>query len=57
MHDAPGNGHKAVVLLLLEKGAEVEARSGLGQTALHCAAQYGHEVVVRLLLEKGLRLQ
>jgi ankyrin repeat protein len=46
-------GHEAVVRLLLEKGAEVNAKGGPYGTALQAASYSGHEAVVRLLLEKG----
>jgi ankyrin repeat protein len=46
-------GHEAVVQLLLEKGADVDAKDNDGGTALHKTAGSGHEAVVRLLLEKG----
>jgi hypothetical protein len=43
-----------VVQLLLEKGANINARIGVdGNTALQIASYEGHEKVVRLLLEKG----
>ncbi|MCJ1269980.1 Ankyrin-2 [Lobaria immixta] len=52
---AAQGGHEAVVLLLLEKGADVHAKNTNAKdtTALHEAAVWGHEAVVRLLLEKG----
>jgi ankyrin repeat protein len=50
---AAERGHEAVVRLLLEKGADVEAKTTFGETALPIAARGGHEAVVRLLLEKG----
>jgi hypothetical protein len=43
------SGHEAVVQLLLEKGANVEAKSNNGWMALHEAANEGHEAVVKLL--------
>jgi ankyrin repeat protein len=47
-------GHKAVVQLLLEKGADLESKDNRnGQTPLSWAAERGHEAVVKLLLEKG----
>ena len=50
---AAGNGHEAVVKLLLEKGAELESRDkGWGWTPLSRAAADGHEAVVQLLLAK-----
>ena len=45
--------HEAMVQLLLEKRADIEAKTRWGTTALYEAAQDGHEAVVRLLLEKG----
>jgi hypothetical protein len=47
-------GHEAVVQLLLDKRADIEAKDKLfGRTALIWAAQGGHEAVVQLLLDKG----
>jgi len=55
---AAANGHKAVVKLLLERGAEIEAKdSNYGRTALSWAAEKGHEVVVKLLLENCAALE
>ena len=45
-------GYKAVVQLLLEKGADVEARTTTRETALYEAALKGHKAVVQILLEK-----
>ena len=51
---AVGNGHEAVVKLLLEKGADQESKgSESGRTPLSSAAMNGHEAVVIMLLEKG----
>jgi ankyrin repeat protein len=41
-----------VVQLLLEKGADVEAKNQYRRTALHVPAGRGHEAVVRLLESK-----
>jgi ankyrin repeat protein len=41
-----------VVQLLLNKGADVEAKDKDGWTALIWAAQGGYEAMVRLLLDK-----
>ena len=46
-------GHTEVVALLLERGADVNARSRDGGTALHAAAFLGRVQTVKLLLEKG----
>jgi ankyrin repeat protein len=44
-------GHEAVVRLLLEKGADVEAKGKDEWTALIRAAQLGRKAVMQLLLE------
>ena len=46
-------GQEAVVKLLLEKGADVNATDSTSQTPLSWAAQNGHEAAVKPLLEKG----
>ncbi|KAL4940220.1 hypothetical protein BDV06DRAFT_213639 [Aspergillus oleicola] len=47
-------GHSATTKLLLENGAEIEAKdSEYGRTPLSWAAGNGHEAVVKLLLETG----
>ena len=53
LHLAAYFGIKAIVKLLLEKGAAVDAADGDGETPLHWALDNGHVEVVRLLLEKG----
>lgn len=45
--------YKGVVALLLEKGAEVNAKGGYYGNALQAASARGHQEVVALLLEKG----
>ena len=50
---ASQNGHLDVVRVLLDKGAEVNAKRIDGTTALMVASQNGHREVVRELLEKG----
>ena len=46
-------GHTDIVSLLLEHGADVNARSKDGGTALHAAAFLGRAETVKLLLDKG----
>ena len=46
-------GHAEIVALLLEHGADINARSQDGGTALHAAAFLGRAETVKLLLEKG----
>jgi len=52
LHVAAENGYEPVVQLLMEKGADVEAKDEDGEVALHQAADNGHEAVVKLLIEK-----
>lgn len=40
-----------MVALLIEKGANIEAKTRDGLTPLHCAARSGHDQVVDLLVE------
>ncbi|KAK5991264.1 Ankyrin repeat domain-containing protein 50 [Cladobotryum mycophilum] len=47
-------GHHSVTKLLVEKGADVEAKdSEYGKTPLSWAAENGYEAVVKLLIENG----
>ncbi|KAF5137166.1 Protein TANC2 [Metarhizium anisopliae] len=50
---AAGEGHEAVVQLLLEKGTDVNAKDIDGQTPLWLSAAKGHEAIVRLLINEG----
>jgi ankyrin repeat protein len=45
------------VKLLLEKGAELEAKDEDSPTPLSWAARNGNEAVVKLLLERGAELE
>jgi len=47
------DSRKAVVALLLDKGADVNAKGRENSTPLHMAAAMGHKDVVALLLDKG----
>ena len=47
-------GHTKVVSVLLEHGANINARSRDGGTALHAAAFLGRVETVKLLLDKGV---
>jgi ankyrin repeat protein len=46
-------GHTEIVQLLLEKGADVNAKNKYGRTALIYATERGYTEIVQLLLEKG----
>ena len=50
-------GTVAVAQLLLENGADTEARDKDMKTALMLAVEYGDEGMVRLLLEKGADIE
>jgi len=53
LHYAAANGHKAVVDLLLSKGAKADAQTEGGATPLHFAAVKGYEAVAKSLLAAG----
>jgi ankyrin repeat protein len=53
LHWAAWREHEAVVQLLLQAGAAVNAKAVNGMTALHGAAGSGNEAVVQLLLQAG----
>ena len=53
LYEAAMRGHDAMVYLLLNKGADVNAQEGNISTALLVASRGGHEGVVKLLLDKG----
>ena len=52
---AAGEGHAAVVELLLESGADIEGGNGLSPLA--CAAWNGKDEIVRLLIERGADIE
>jgi ankyrin repeat protein len=56
LHIAASSGDKGVVRLLLERGADIHARTDNGATALMHAAYMGQESVAQLLLDKGVNL-
>jgi len=53
LHDAVGQKHQNVAAYLLDKGADVNAVTKGGLTALHMAAQNGDIAMMTLLLEAG----
>jgi uncharacterized protein len=55
-YSACRNGHTAVAALLLEHGADVNAKGILGGTALHWAAINGHKDTVAFLVDHGADL-
>ena len=55
---AAGKGHVHSMLLLIDRGAKIDASNEMGQTALHIAAQNGHAhaVKVRVCVHAGVVL-
>ena len=53
LHLAAWNGHRDILMALLEGGADVNAQDDKRQTALHRAAAGGHKDVAALLLDGG----
>ena len=47
------NGHNEIVTMLLENGADIEAKAKDGATVLIMAVSWGHEKGVEVLLEYG----
>ena len=53
LHYAASNGHVAVIKLLLENHAYIDAESPNGSTPLMMAGMYGSTEAVKLLLDEG----
>ncbi|AMO25056.1 ankyrin repeat domain-containing protein [Ramlibacter solisilvae] len=53
LHYAATNGHLAIIELLLDRHAYIDAESPNGTTPLMMAAHYGSPQAVKLLLESG----
>ena len=49
--EAASGGHKAMVRMLLQRGASVNLQDSLGSTALMIAAAKGHTTTVQVLLD------
>ena len=56
MSQAAENGDKAIVELLLKKGAQPDLEDENGWKALSRAIEKGHAVVVQLLLVQGAKV-
>jgi hypothetical protein len=57
LHWAAWNGHIEIVRLLLQNGAEVNAKDRWDRTPLHFAAYHGHVDILHLLVENGADLE
>jgi ankyrin repeat protein len=53
LHAAAAAGHAPIALLLITRGADVNARDSGGHTPLHIAAENGLADVVEALLDRG----
>ena len=56
LHYAATGGHTAIIQLLLEESAYIDAESPNGTTPLMMAARYGNEKAVQLLINEGADL-
>ncbi|RYP03601.1 hypothetical protein DL764_005031 [Monosporascus ibericus] len=52
---AAEKGHKKIVQLLFDKGAELDAKDSNSRTPLLWAAENGHKEIVQLLLDEGAK--
>jgi ankyrin repeat protein len=53
LHYAAGGGHKEIVELLIDEGADVNAKGENGWNPLHLAAGRGQKEVAELLIANG----
>ena len=53
LHEAANEGHRVMVQLLLDRGANPNKAEKCGYTPLHKAAFHGHKDVIKLLLDRG----
>ena len=55
LHTASGYGRTSLVELLIDQGADIEAKSKLGESPIFFAAQEGHLPTAQLLVTRGAR--
>jgi ankyrin repeat protein len=53
MHHAFRHGDVEIISLLIDHGADVDAKTEWGHFPLYCAGGHGHAEAVRLLLARG----
>ncbi|KAF5025438.1 hypothetical protein F66182_2461 [Fusarium sp. NRRL 66182] len=53
LHLAAERDHLAIAMLLLDRGADSNARANGGRTPLHLAARYGSAAIVEFLVDDG----
>lgn len=53
LHIAASRGYKSIIVRLLENGIDIDARDGLGQTALHLAVIYRQYEIAKALMFEG----
>ena len=56
LRSAAYNGHTETAKMLIEAGADVNAKNSSEQTALHLAALRGHTEIAKMLIEAGADL-
>lgn len=54
LHCAAYRGNEAMLLLLLQNGADINAQTKDGDTALHFATIKGHRKIMKILLSEGI---
>ena len=55
LHEAAREGHKDVVQMLLDEGADLNVEDKGGYTPFYMAFEHDHKDVEQLLLEKGAK--